>query len=482
MRTGIKFFTLLISFFFLLNFYCSDGVDRHKKYSPNTFFLFDEPTKRCGYSVLPKDSEGGADGTLEFRWAQKHLVALVKICAFETEQEFGASKYPLLIFDGCAENGDTPVDWEPTPVGRHPGGSHDGGINLDLGYYLTSIEGIKFTPDYSACSDHFTVAKSGELEDCWICNNEADKLDVERMSFFYLKMFSINRDLFSGELLSQIGADYFVKQAVLKKLQEWAAVKKYGATFDLIEDFKRIVTCDEFEGWAKSHHHHTHIRLNDIEIYGRLRSGIETLFEMENKIDLKLLKNDDNQKNVLRLRLFSAGLERAIEAEILGEMPIKNCLFKIDEGEWIKIQKGEERNRTFFELPSEINAKRKSITITAQFVDSQEKLRTISKEITLPIKDARLYVSFDPNQVRINASKQKDKLFVKIDYPQIYEILITDIFYEVQTEKGVEKIEFAGTAKDASIPLNNNQKFLLSACFKLCSRKTVKIPIYIGGV
>ncbi|MCX7830609.1 MAG: hypothetical protein N2445_06080, partial [Acidobacteria bacterium] len=62
--------------------FCSDGVDRHKKFSPNTFYLFDQPVIGCGYSVLAKDSEGGADGTLEFRWAQKHLISLVKICAY----------------------------------------------------------------------------------------------------------------------------------------------------------------------------------------------------------------------------------------------------------------------------------------------------------------------------------------------------------------------------------------------------------------
>ncbi len=82
--------------------FCSDGVDRYRKYGPNTLYLFTEPSPGCGYAVLPKDSEGGADGTIEFRWVQEHMQALVRICAYRTEKEFGSSKYPLTIFDGSA--------------------------------------------------------------------------------------------------------------------------------------------------------------------------------------------------------------------------------------------------------------------------------------------------------------------------------------------------------------------------------------------
>ncbi len=480
MQNKINYLTVAFAcFIFFVSVFSSDGIDRHRKYSPNTLYLFDQPVKGCGYSVLEKDAEGGADGTMEFRWLQKHLLSLIKVCAYETEKQFGSTEFPLLIFDGCAENGDTPVDWEPKPSGRHPGESHDGGINIDLGYYLNSLQGKVFTPDYSACSNHFKNSLNGEIEDSWFCNDRADKLDTQRMAYFYLKMLQLNRSLFSKELLSQIGADCFVKEEILKMLEEWLKEKKYGTDEELLEDFKRIVTCDEFEGWAKSHHHHTHIRLNDVEIYGNLKEAFESLYSMERKINYELLSKIENRKEVLTVKLLSTGLQRALEAEILSEDNIKNVRFKIGEGEWCEPQKGDSRQKVYINLESKISLERTPLKVTTQFVNSEGKLETLTKELVLPKLDPRLFISFDPSQVTTKLSQVGDKLLVKIDYPKISDALITEVYCEIATEKGVSRIDFDKITDSFIIPIDFDRTAIANLCIILCGRKSCRIPLYI---
>jgi len=470
-------------FLFSVVSFCSDGVDRYRKFGPNTLYLFAEPSPGCGYGVLPKDSEGGADGTIEFRWVQEHMQALVRVCAYRTEKEFGPSKYPLTIFDGSAENGDTPVDWEPAPLGRHPGGSHDGGINLDLGYYLTSLEGKRFTPDYAACTDHF-VGGGDESEDspesdAYICVGPADRLDTPRMSYFYIRMFSINRELFGSALLGQIGADYFVREAVIKQLENWVKEKKHGATQEILDDFKRVVTCDEYEGWAGSHHHHTHIRLNDIDLYGSLRPAIEKLLEMERDVDLALAEG----KPFLRARLLSSGLERAVEAEILGDPHGAAIVFQagvylqVGRGNEVPPQRGDQRNRAVMEVKSGPVMERQKLDIAAKLVPENGSNIALKSDLTLPVQDPRLYISIDPLRINAEAVLEKNEFVCKLSYPPVYKSLVTDAFFEVAW-KGYSS-KFYLKDGSARIPADLITPFIINACVTTCGRKTFRIPVYV---
>ncbi len=483
-RINLSIVFLMVYLFSVAGF-CSDGVDRYRKYGPNTLYLFTEPSPGCGYAVLPKDSEGGADGTIEFRWVQEHMQALVRICAYRTEKEFGSSKYPLTIFDGSAENGDTPVDWGPSPRGRHPGGSHDGGINLDLGYYLTSLQGAEYTPDYAACTDHFTNTPEGEGVDAWMCVSAADRLDTPRMTYFYIQMFSINRELFGGALLGQIGADMYVRDAVIRQIETWIEEKKYGASRELLDDFKRVVTCDEYEGWAGSHHHHTHIRLNDIDLYGSLRPAVEKLLEMERDVDLALAGG----KPFLRARLLSSGLERAVEAEILGGVDYYALFFKAGNDGWASPQGRayggwhlgpKMRDRVFITLPSGSRAERSPLTVTAQASMKEKTPEYMTAPLILPSQDPRLYISIDPAQIKAEALSVKGDFLCEITWPAIYGKLVTKEFFEVVAEG--KTLEFLAEQPGTQVRFSAGffkAPFIINACVTTCGRKTFRIPVYV---
>lgn len=484
MRKSSLFIVLLLVILFSTASLCSDGIDRYRKAGPNTLYLFTEPQPGCGYGVLPKDSQGGADGTVEFRWVQEQMQALVRVCAFRTEKEFGPSKYPLTIFDGSAENGDTPVDWEPSPKGRHPGGSHDGGINLDLGYYLTSLQGAEYTPDYAACTDHFTNTPEGEGVDAWMCVSAADKLDTPRMAYFYIQMFTINREMFGGALLGQIGADMYVRDAVIKQIETWINEKKYGATAELLGDFKRVVTCDEYEGWAGSHHHHTHVRLNDIDLYGSLRPAVEKLLEMERDVDLALAGN----KPFLRARLLSSGLERAVEAEILGNVDYWALFFKTGNEGWVSPQGRayggwhlgpKMRDRVFITLPNGSRNERSPLTVTAQASMKEKTPEYMTAPLVLPSQDPRLAISIDPSQIKAEAVRVKNDFLCEIIYPAIYGHLVTKELFEVVAEG--KTVEFAAERPGTQVRFKAafNAPFLINACVTTCGRKTFRIPVYV---
>lgn len=205
----------------------NDGRDRTQLSAAHRFELFPPPVSdESGYIVLDADGPGGADGTEMFRWARPQSVSLVRIAAFETALKLGKAKSPMAIFDLSAENGDTPVDFkEGVPRGRHPGGSHDGGINLDLGYYLRSTQGLKFQPDLAACSEHFD--KVGK--DLAQCQTAPDRLALAHQTLFLLELAKINRSLFAGDLIEEIGIDHEIRMAVLKELENWVRGKKHGA-------------------------------------------------------------------------------------------------------------------------------------------------------------------------------------------------------------------------------------------------------------
>lgn len=481
MKRHILSLTILFLSLFSYCSLASDGIDRYRKAGPNTLYLFTEPQPGCGYGVLPKDSQGGADGTVEFRWVQEQMQALVRVCAYRTEKEFGPSKYPLTIFDGSAENGDTPVDWEPSPRGRHPGGSHDGGINLDLGYYLTSLEGKKFTPDYAACTEHFIYyldeKKDDVPKDAFICMDKADRLDTPRMAYFYLQMFSINREMFGGALLGQIGADFYVREAVINQLENWISEKKYGTTREFLDDFRRVVTCDEYEGWAGSHHHHTHIRLNDIDIYGKLRPAVEKLLALEREIDYRLLGGKDGNP-VLRTRLLSSDLERAIEAELIGGGDKSSLRFNADEVVFLNAQKGDPRNRAVLEL-SGVLAVRKQVTIAVERPDNKGGQERYSKVIILPAQDPRLAISIDPSQIKAEAVRVKNDFLCEITYPAIYERLVTKELFDVVADG--KTFEFAAERPGTQVRFKAafDAPFLINACVTTCGRKTFRIPVYV---
>lgn len=331
----------------------NDGRDRYQQGYPNLLFHLDGPAgDDAGFRVLAGDREGGADGDPAFRWAQRHALAVVEIAARHTRQALGKGPFEMAVFDFSAENGDTPVDfgWRtavppgalpPAPRGRHPGGSHDGGLNLDLGYYLTSLEGQVLAEDYAACTAHYHATEKepdGTPRDLNVCTGPADRLDVERQAFFVLELLKLHRERFEGALLDESGMDQKVQEAVVVKLLEWEKLRRHGVTRQHIDDLQALFSHDRWGGWQKYHHHHLHLRLQPGASQGALRERAMALEVEARRVRAGVLARAHPDWPVaLDAQLLSYRLERGVEVHAvkLRERPqvqVRGVRYRLDGG------------------------------------------------------------------------------------------------------------------------------------------------------
>lgn len=395
----------------------NDGVDRYRKAVPNTFRLFPQPaTAAAGYQILPHDMQGGADGDIRFRWAQPHAVALIQVAARAVARDLGEGPHPMAIMDLSAENGDTPVEGT-VPKGRHPGGSHDGGLNMDLGYYLTSLKGKLYTPDFAAATDHFERKADGSWKDVPQCLGPADRLDVARQARFFLELFRIDRDAFGSDLLEEIGVDFQVRQPVIAQVHTWASTGRFGASLDLAEAMERVMTCDEAEGWARTHHHHCHVRVRDLPLMGRHRKALETL-----KTRARMEERELQGQTRLQAALLSTDLARSVEVE--WPSPIQEIQFRLPGGAWTHAQPGDPRNRAVLDLPTSGTAGQ--IKVEAQGKDAHGTPFIQTVTLDLPEQSPRLAVAVETSRLTGEARLEGETLKVRPQFPAAYLAWITE--------------------------------------------------------
>lgn len=445
----------------------NDGVDRYRKAVPNTFRLFPAPVApEAGYQVLPRDMEGGADGDLRFRWAQPHAVALVQVAARAVAKDLGTGPHPMAIMDLSAENGDTPVDGR-VPKGRHPGGSHDGGLNLDLGYYLTSLKGKVYTPDYAAATEHFERRPDGTWKDVPQCLGPADRLDVPRQARFFLELFRIDRASFGGDLLEEIGVDFQVRQPVLAQVRAWAQTGQFGADAGLVEAMERVFTSDEAEGWARTHHHHCHLRLRDLPLLGAHRKALEAL-------RARARGEAQGMKAGLEAALLSTDLGRSVEVEWPGT--VTEARFRLAGGAWTHAQPGDPRNRAVLELPESREAVAVTVEAEAQ-VDGRVATRTITLE--LPAQDPRLAVAVETSRLTGDAVEAAGQVRVRPRFPQAYLAWVTETALVVHRRgRAPEKVAVAGPGAEVVLDREGLERVDLRV---LCSqRRALQVPLWVA--
>ena len=462
----------------------NDGRDRTAGGVPNLFSLFPDPLSvLAGYQILSQDAPGGADGDRAFRWARKEAIALVRLAAYETARVWKPAPFPMTIFDLSAENGDTPVTFSPRlpPMGRHPGGSHDGGINLDLGYFLTSLKGASEPVDFAACTQHHRQGgKDGKAEDVNVCQGPADRLDVDRESFFLLQLFRVNREFFGSALLENIGIDTQVRKAIMAKMQEWVQAKQHGATAELLDDMKQVFISDRWEGWERFHHHHVHVRLQDLPWTGKNAASFESLLAKERELDRILVGND---KPALRARVMSAQLRRSVELEWLGSCPDGQARFRLAAQDWQEADPSSApRLRAVLDLPAELNESESDLLLEGEMTcPGQPRIQGKTKVI-LPRREPWLFISIDPGRIEGLYQKKGNRWTLYVRMPEVYRHLVTDVSYLLYR---------TGVAREATLksdPRNQQASFvetaktpaarLILARVTLSSRMKLDIPVY----
>ncbi len=453
----------------------NDGFDRYRKQVPHTLRLFPLPASpEAGYLMLERDMEGGADGDIRHRWAQPHAVALVQCCARAVARDLGPGPHPMVIMDASSENGDTPVELGSTPRGRHPGGSHDGGLNLDLGYYLTSLKGQVHTPDFAACTNHYRL-QDGKLRDTYQCLESADRLDVPRTTRFFVELAAFNRDLFNGDLLEQVGVDFQVRKAVLAQAQAWARERRYGVDTVLVGDLERILTSDEADGWARTHHHHLHLRLRDFPLHGAHRKALDHLMATARQEE-GLLRKVTQAGPALVVALHSVDLQRSLEVELQpSHLEVQDLQFRVDEGPWRKAQPGDPRNRAVLDLAAPFKATAK--------VEAQGTLKgkplSLSCVIELPEQSPRLGIAIEAAHLKAEVQEEGGALAFDLKVPRTYQAWVTE--YALVLHRPGQKPERCVLPPEGrlKLPKEGLVKVELEA---LCSsRRAIRVPVWLDG-
>ncbi len=505
----------------------NDGRDRYQKGYPSVFYHQHAPVAvGAGWRVLVEDMAGGADGDPAFRWAQKHALAVVEVAARHTTQALGEGPLSMPIFDLSAENGDTPVDfgWNvkvkkkrrpPAPRGRHPGGSHDGGLNLDLGYYLTSLKGKVLEEDYAACTEHYRpgeVDVEGKPKDAYMCLGPADRLDVPRQAFFVLELLKLHRDRFDAQLIDESGMDAVVKQAVRTQLETWLKHKQYGVSRQHLDDLQALFSHDRWGGWQRFHHHHIHLRIQPFSTTGPLRDAA-TRTEVEARhVRAGLLAQAHKDWPVaLDAQLLSYRMERAVELHVikLRERPryrLKSVRFRLGDGPWENPDDVHDNFRYTFDLPAGLLPVDGKVRVEAELTDSNGAVKVIGTELALPRLDPRLFVAHQPGSLQGQAKLKKRKLTAAMEIPERLKPLVTGVRYQLYPAAGGEPelhIVDAGwfaRPKDALTPAGGSRSSSKDLTFKLkltrakdaaelglieakvmfSSRLGVPVPVYVN--
>ncbi|HSA21889.1 MAG TPA: hypothetical protein P5076_10590 [Myxococcota bacterium] len=468
----------------------NDGLDRHRARGPSLLRLFPAPRPADGYRVLAADAPGGADGEVRFRWAQPHAVALVRLTALTVAAALGppeAGVY-LTLFDASAENGDTPVDQAAgqPPRGRHPGDSHDGGLNLDLGYYLTTLEGPYFCPDHAACRQHFAAqagapaAGAPPPEDLHRCAGPADKLDVARQALFLLELVRNDRRYCGGELIEQIGVDLEVRKSLLAYLDQGqpAGVQADPHHATDVERLTRLMISDRWEGWDGSHHHHLHLRLRDLARGGPLPAGLQELLQREQILDGR----GSGQPLALQAQLWSVGLERAVALEVLNQEGVRTARFRVGGGEWLEPDPASlPRLRAVVDLPTAPTAEVRCPLAVAEVERADGRREVLSAEVCLPPSPPLLWARAEPAAFRPGLELKAGRGRVWLEVPAAAAPLVTGLEWEVfrPGAGGPERLGGQGERHELSLGWRP-APLLVQARVLLSGRKPLLLPVFVA--
>ncbi len=433
----------------------NDGRNRYEPLVPGSLTHLHAPiSTAAGFRVLAADMAGGADGDPAFRWAQRHAIALLRLSTRKVAVALGPGPYPLAVFDTCSENGDTPIEMTPKgPRGRHPGGSHDGGMNLDLGYYLTSEKGQVETPDPAACTDHYRLEAGKPKDEQW-CTGAPDRLDVDRQALFLLELVRAHVDRFGRDLLENIGIDGRVRLVVLERLRVWVKAHRFGATDGLVTELERLFASDPYEGWAHFHHHHVHVRFATLGFAGRHAARLDALIEDDRRLEAELLLAEHDPATsggvALLAELSSSELARSIELHLHGRSDdlrrVAAVRFRVGAGAWEKPEGYLDPWKHVADLPRQVDWQHRTVAVEAELTRKDGTTVKLTRKVALPRQPPFLAVKIEPQRVTARAKPDPGGFWVSLDWPPAYATLVTGVdwlFHRKGDAKGPSPLRIA---------------------------------------
>ncbi|WP_374568337.1 hypothetical protein [Ideonella sp.] len=486
--------------------HANDGRNRYESGVPAELVHLHAPVSaQAGFRVLASDMPGGADGDPRFRWATRPAVALTRLAARRTVEALGTSPYPLAIFDLTSENADTPIEFGPEgPRGRHPGGSHDGGYNLDLGYYLTSEQGRVETPDPAACTDHFrpgTPAGATPVEDD-ICHGPADRLDTDRQALFMLELVRRHSERFDGELLEAIGIDAQVRLKVLARANEWARAKRFGVTAARVAEMERLFASSPYEGWAHSHHHHIHVRLLPMDPGGRHSAHLTALVQEDRALEARLLAQPGAEPGAaadgctLVTELASQALARSLDLQIVGTEPrcllagagqpkpagaaLKGLRFRVNGGDWAAPEDPLAPMHHVVDAPASPTFSTLVAEAELTFADGHQ--RILKRTVALPAQPAWLRVRVDASHFVGHARTEGSQMLLSLEHPPVDAVLVDHIDFLVRRQGAAAPERVKADPKQASVPVSVQDAATVESVeaeVGLSRRVRLRVPVFV---
>ncbi len=411
----------------------NDGRNRYEQGLAAELVHWHAPVSaQGGYRVLAEDMAGGADGDPAYRWVNRHALALTRWASHRTVQQLGLAPLPYPVFDLASENADTPLQiTDQGARGRHPGGSHDGGYNLDLGYYMTSEQGKLERPDYAACTEHHRPKADGGWEDAHQCTGPADRLDTPRQTLFLLELLRVHRERFGSQLIEAIGIDAQVRAAVLAQARAWGLRRQHGSSAAAVAELDRLFASSPYEGWATSHHHHIHLRLRPLDPSGPHREALRALLEQDRDLEARLLAAPDAEAGgaqagcALLTELSSYALNRTVSLRLHGaacKLQSGSLRFRWAGGDWQAPR--DPLQPRFHALPAAAGASSSTALAEAAFTLADGRIVQLRRNVALPAQPGWLRVRAEPRDFVAQVQPDGEARLLRVDFPPAHRVLI----------------------------------------------------------
>lgn len=185
----------------------------------------------------------------QFHYAERFAIKLVEYCCYSVARHVGVQVYPMRILD-CATSD------ARTPPNRHPRGSHNNGVNLDLGYY--GLEDLK---------PHGRVP--GPYRGNRMIGPPDPRLFASRAEVHWFLAMARVELAHGGTMVKLCATDPFIERDLDPRIRAATADR------DVIAEAERICFSSQGGGWQIFHHHHRHLRLNRIANGDEIADWIE---------------------------------------------------------------------------------------------------------------------------------------------------------------------------------------------------------------
>ena len=471
----------------------NDGRNRYEQGLAAELVHWHAPiSAQGGYRVLVEDMAGGADGDPAYRWVNRYALALTRLASHRTVRQLGIAPLPYPVFDLASENADTPLQiTDQGARGRHPGGSHDGGFNLDLGYYMTSEQGRLESPDYAACTEHHRPKAGGGWEEAHQCTGPADRLDTPRQTLFLLELLREHRERFDAQLIEAIGIDARVREAVLTQARAWAQVRRHGASAAAVAELDRLFASSPYEGWATSHHHHIHLRLRPLDPSGAHRQALRALVEQDRDLEARLLAAPDAEAGgaqagcALLTELSSYALARTLNLRLQGtacKLRPGSLRFRWAGGEGGEWQSPRDPLQPrFHALPAAAGPAFSTARVEAEFTLANGQTVQLRRSVALPAQPSWLRVRAEPRDFVAQVQADGAARLLRVDFPPAHRVLIDKLELVLRRagSAALERLPLDPAQPQLRLPENEGQARieLIEVEVSLSRRMRWRVPV-----